>query len=152
MLTLLISCFQIVLLLLCQLIRQHMLFVVSAVFRSFVAVLFSPLQKAIFRKNRLKNMLIPRILNSATKSLIYNGLKAPQFTPVYQKFFYSTKTKDIEGENISIGDVTCAIKPPKNPELVPQKYSKFFHSWKQSTKICDNFPFQFNMLKMVLWN
>ena len=69
-------------------------------------------------------MILPlRIINKTTNSLIKhrNVIKSQQFVPVYGKF-YSTKASESDSETITIGDVTKAIKLPKNPELVPQKY------------------------------
>lgn len=33
------------------------------------------------------------------------------------------------GETVSIGDVSYKLKTPKNPELVPQNYSKNSYLW-----------------------
>lgn len=74
-------------------------------------------------------MLIPRILNRATITFAQSGFgpKKSSFVPIYKKF-YTTKADENEGDTatITIGDVTKTIKPPKNPELVPQKYSEYW--------------------------
>ncbi|XP_061397314.1 von Willebrand factor A domain-containing protein 8-like [Musca vetustissima] len=73
-------------------------------------------------------MLIPRILNRATNTFLQSGLatKKTPFVPLYKKF-YTTKAEETDAETatITIGDVTKNIKPPKNPELVPQKYIQY---------------------------
>lgn len=70
----------------------------------------------------------------ATSTLLWQNIavKAKPFVPVFMKFYATTseeamavnhKTK-VTSERIKIGDVTKDLKPPKNPELVPQKYGQ----------------------------
>ncbi|XP_054728562.1 von Willebrand factor A domain-containing protein 8 [Anastrepha obliqua] len=70
-----------------------------------------------------------------TSALLWHHikLKSPPFAPIYMKF-YTTKSEEamtvnegtkINSERINIGDVTKALKTPKNPELVPQKYVQY---------------------------
>ncbi|XP_011213672.3 von Willebrand factor A domain-containing protein 8 [Bactrocera dorsalis] len=71
----------------------------------------------------------------ATSTLLWQNLKvnAKPFAPVFTKFYTTTseeamavnnKTK-VTSERIKIGDVIKDLKPPKNPELVPQKYVQY---------------------------
>ncbi|XP_004527380.1 von Willebrand factor A domain-containing protein 8 [Ceratitis capitata] len=74
-------------------------------------------------------------ISKPTSSLLWQNLKVklPPFTPIYMKF-YATTTEEamavnsntkLTSDRIKIGDVAKDLKPPKNPELVPQKYVQY---------------------------
>lgn len=79
-------------------------------------------------------LLLLNRITKPTSALLWQNIKinVKPFAPVFMKFYNTTseeamavsdKTK-VTSERIKIGDVIKDLKPPTNPELVPQKYGK----------------------------